>query len=181
MIKKHSETILLFLFLAVFGFCARLLPHPANIAPIAALALFGALYLPKRVSIVLPLFAMVTSDFFIGFYQWQIMLSVYASFITIGCIGLFIRNKKNFFTIGASTLSGSILFFLITNAAVWEFSSMYPKTFQGLIESYTMALPFFRNTLLGDIFYSTLLIGGFELVGYALHVRKIFQLQSENR
>ncbi len=177
--KKYLDSTLLFLFLAVFGVCARLLPHPANVAPIAALALFGALYLPRRVGIVLPLLAMMTSDFFIGFYQWQIMLAVYASFIAIGCVGLFIREKKNFLKISTTVFSGSILFFLVTNFAVWEFGSMYPKNFQGLIESYTMALPFFRNTLLGDIFYSVLLIGGFEMVTFIIKLVHLSRLKEQ--
>ena len=52
------------------------------------------------------------------------------------------------------TLSGSVLFYLITNYAVWQFTPMYTKTFAGLIQSYIMALPFFRNSLVGNLFYT---------------------------
>lgn len=150
--------------LIVFAFVLRLLPHPPNFAPIGALALFGGLYLPRRFSLLIPAGAMLLSDALIGFYTWQIMLAVYGSFALTGIIGLLVRRHKNFFTVAAGTLSGSIFFFLITNGAVWAFGSMYPQTLSGLLESYTMALPFFRNSLAGDIFYVGLLIGGYELV-----------------
>ena len=180
--QNHSfEYIILALFLIAFGIIARVLPHPANVAPIAALALFAGIYLPKRLALILPMAAMFISDFFVGFYNWKIMLAVYASFILIGCIGLLIQKNKNFFTIATGALSGSILFFLITNAAVWAFSAMYAKTFSGLLESYRMALPFFRNTLFGDIAYSALFIGGFEAIRWALQMIRMNRFQKVER
>src|SRR3989339_1070179 len=93
--------------LILLGIFSRFLPHPANFAPIGAIALFGALYLPKRYALVIPLVAMFVSDIFIGFYSWQIMLSVYVSFILMGIIGLLIRNNKKLSTILGSTILGS--------------------------------------------------------------------------
>lgn len=154
--------------LTVLGFTARLLPHPANFAPISAIAIFGALYLPKRWAIVLPIVAMFVSDIFIGFYTWQIMVAVYGSFILSGVLGLAIRNKKNALRIFSISISASLLFFVITNFAVWVFGSMYMHNFAGLIQSYTMAIPFFKNTLLGDLFYTGVLVGSFELLTYSL-------------
>jgi len=151
-------------FLVLFGFATRLLPHPANFTPIGALALFGAMYLPKRFAVILPLGAMLVSDVFIGFYDWRIMLAVYASFCLMGCIGLLIRKRKTMLTVGIGTLSGSLLFFFITNAAVWAFGTMYAHTLAGLEASYIAAIPFFRNSALGDVCYVALLVGGFETV-----------------
>ncbi|KKQ27273.1 MAG: hypothetical protein US42_C0011G0011 [Candidatus Magasanikbacteria bacterium GW2011_GWC2_37_14] len=158
--KKYLIPVLLI----VLGFSARLLPHPANFAPIGAIALFGALYLPKKYALIVPIIAMFISDIFIGFYSWQIMLAVYTSFVLMGVIGLLVRNKKSFSTILGGTLLGSVLFFLITNFAVWAFGTMYAHNFSGLIQSYTMAIPFFKNSLLGDIFYVTILVGSYELL-----------------
>lgn len=152
------------LLLIVLGLSSRILPHPANFAPIAAIALFAGIYLPKKIAIIVPLIAMALSDFIIGTYQWQIMLTVYMAFIVTGLIGLAIRNNKKFHTILGGTLLASIIFFLTTNWAVWAFGTMYPHSLSGLLQSYVMALPFFRNSLLGDLFYVGVLVGGMEIV-----------------
>jgi hypothetical protein len=159
----QKTTIVLPLLLITLGFVSRLLPHPANFAPIGAIALFAGLYLPKRWAIILPMLAMFASDYFIGFYNWRIMLAVYGSFAIAGLIGLWVRKNKKFHTILGGTLLGSITFFTITNFAVWAFGTMYTHNFDGLTQCYTMAIPFFKNTLLGDIFYTTILVGSFEL------------------
>jgi len=161
-----KKLILLVLILTIVGFAARLLPHPANFAPIGALALFGGLYLPKKWALILPLATMFISDIFVGFYAWQIMLSVYVSFVLVVGIGLLVRKNKKFRTILGGTILGSILFFLITNAAVWAFGTMYIHNLSGLLQSYTMAIPFFRNSLLGDLFYTGVLVGTVESVLY---------------
>lgn len=154
--------------LIVFGFSARLLPHPPNFAPIGALALFGGIYLPRRLALIIPLGAMILSDLIIGFYSLPIMLSVYGSFALMNVIGLWVRERKRFSTVLGGTLCGSTLFFLITNAAVWAFSGIYPFTFSGLTQSYMMGLPFFRNTLFGDLFYVGILAGSYECIAYWL-------------
>lgn len=143
---------------------ARLLPHPPNFAPIAALALFGGVYLDRRYAIILPLAAMFLADIFIGFDFLPITAAIYGSFILAGFIGIWLREHKNFVNVSAASLTASILFFIITNFAVWAFSPLYAKDFFGLVQSYTMAIPFFRNTLLGDLFYTGVFFGGFELV-----------------
>ncbi len=148
--------------LLLLGVICRFLPHLPNFAPIAAIALFGAIYLPKKWALTLPLLAMLASDIFIGFYTWQIMLSVYLSFALVVGIGLLVKKNKKFHTVLGGTLLGSVIFFLITNAAVWGFGTMYAHNFSGLIQSYYMAIPFFRNSLLGDLFYTTVLVGGYE-------------------
>jgi len=156
----------MFSILILVGFGARLLPHPANFTPIGALALFGGLYLPRRWSIIVPFAAMLLSDVVIGFYNWKIMIAVYASFIIMGLIGLAVRKNKKFAAILGGTLLGSIIFFVLTNAAVWIFGTMYTHNISGLVQSYTMALPFFKNSLLGDLFYIGVFVGILELLVY---------------
>ena len=150
--------------LIALGVMMRFLPHPANFAPIGAIAVFGGMYLPKRVALIVPLLAVLASDFFIGFYDWKIMLSVYGGFLLMGVIGLFVRKHKKVGNVIGGTLLGSLSFFLITNAAVWMFGAMYASDFAGLMQSYFMALPFFLNSVLGDLFYVGVLVGGMELV-----------------
>jgi uncharacterized membrane protein len=162
--NKQFNKLIIPILLIILGLTARLLPHPPNFTPIAAIALFGGLYLPKRWAIIAPLVAVLISDIFIGFYNWKMMLAVYGSFALMGYLGLWAKKNKSLARVVGGTLIGSILFFLVTNWSVWAFGTMYAKTLTGLIESYTLAIPFFRNSLLGNLFYVTILVGSMELV-----------------
>ena len=161
--------------LVVFGVLGRILPHIWNFAPIIAIGLFAGVYLGKRYAYLLPLVAMFVSDIFLGFYDLKLMFFVYTSFTLAGVIGYFIRNCKNVFTISAASISASALFYVITNWAVWQFSPFYEKTVEGLILSYTLALPFFRSALVGDLFYTFLFFGAYEAVLYLAHQKKLRQ------
>ncbi len=148
---------------------SRLLPHPLNFTPVAAIALFGGVYLDKRLALAIPLAAMLVSDAFLGFYGE--MLFVYGSFVGVGLIGLWIRNHKSVLSILGGTLAGSVLFFIVTNFGVWVIpGSMYAKNLAGLAECYTAAIPFFRSSVEGDVIFVTVLFGVYELV--ALFIRK---------
>lgn len=140
----------------------RLLPHPPNVAPIAALALFGGVYLNKKYALILPLLALFISDLFLGFYGAPMMFFVYGSFLLTGCVGLFLKSHKKPSLIISAALFSSLLFYLLTNFGVWLTTPLYPKTLAGLLESYAMAIPFFRNTILGDLLYTGLFFLGYE-------------------
>lgn len=155
------QTIVGFSLLIVCAVILRLIPHPPNVAPIAALALFGGVYLDKRVAFIIPLLAMVFSDMFLGFSQSAPY--IYVSFLLTVGIGLSIRRHKSFFTVIGGTLLSSVLFFLITNFGFWLTFSLYPKTIDGQLLAYFNALPFFRNSLIGDFLYTGLLFGSYEL------------------
>lgn len=148
----------------LIGVVARVLPHAPNFAPITAMALFGGTYLNKKQAIILPILAMILSDFFIGFDSFPMRLSIYGSFLIIVLIGFWLKNRVNFKTLILSSIISSLLFFVVTNFAVWTFTSMYPKTIEGLIKSYFLAVPFFRNTILGDLFYNGAFFGGWRLL-----------------
>lgn len=138
---------------------------PPNFAPIAAIALFaGARIKNRAAAIFIPLFAMLAADAFIGFYDFRIFGSVYISFALSGLIGRAIRKRVTPFRIIGASLFSSTIFFLITNAAVWFFSGMYSKTISGLMESYAMGVPFWRFTILGDLFYTVFIFGTHYLV-----------------
>lgn len=143
----------------------RALPHPPNFAPIAALALFGGVYFSKKIGLIVPILAMIISDFFIsGFYNFTLMVSVYGSFLLCVALGFWLKKHKRWYTVLGSSLLCSVLFFIITNFAVWLFTSWYTRTLSGLIQCYTMAIPFFRNTLFGDFFYVIAFFGLYEMV-----------------
>lgn len=147
----------------------RLVPHPPNFTPIAAMALFGgAHFMSRRAAFAVPLTAMLLSDLALGLaiygsFAFVSIPFVYGSFALIVGLGLLIRRRRSPLVVGGAVLTGSVLFFLVTNLGTWLTSGMYPKTLDGLIACYTAAIPFFRNALAGDLLYSAVLFGGFAL------------------
>ena len=158
--KKYLPALIL----TGLAVASRLIPHPANFTPIASVALFSGIYLPRRFAMAIPAAAMFISDIFLGFYSLPIMVSVYACFFISAVIGMRVRENKKFRTILGGTLLGSVIFFFATNLAVWAFGGLYAHTLSGLIDCYYMALPFFRNSLAGDIFYTAALVGCMEYI-----------------
>ncbi|MDP2641500.1 MAG: hypothetical protein Q8P39_03145 [Candidatus Yanofskybacteria bacterium] len=170
-----NSKFLLFFFGALFllSIAGRLLIDIPNVAPVGAFALFAGVY-ASRLSkwfLLAPIPLMLLSDIFFGTYEWQVMGSVYASFVGIAGIGFLISKRKAPGTIILATLTGSTLFYLTTNFATWAFSPLYPATLEGLVASYTMAIPFFRNTLVGDALYVGLFFGAYEYAAYLLRQR----------
>jgi hypothetical protein len=154
--------------LILFGVIVRLLPHEPNMTPITAIAFVGSLYLGKKWALVMPLLILLFSDLLIGFYDWKIVLFVYGSFALIGMLSFVALKFRAVLPVGLLVIGSSILFFLITNMAVWAFSPWYEKTISGLLYSYELGLPFFRNMLIGDILYTLALVSLFE-VGHFLY------------
>ena len=141
----------------------RFLPHPPNFVPIAALAMFGGAYFSnKGMALLIPMGIMLATDAIIGFHDT--MWIVYLSFMAMVGIGMLVGKKVGFASVTAGALTGSILFYLTTNFAVWAMGSgiFYPLNFEGLLMSYTAAIPFFHYSIAGDLFYSAILFGGFE-------------------
>jgi hypothetical protein len=95
---------------------------------------------------------------------------VYVSFALIVAIGLWLQKHRTVLPIVGAALVSSVLFFVVTNFGVWVFDSLYPKTLEGLIACFVAAIPFFRNTLLGDLLYTAVLFGGFALLEQKLPV-----------
>ena len=148
----------------------RLLPHPPNFAPLTALAVFGGIrYADRRAAILAPLLALFASDlvrevlYRYGLAdQWGLyrgMWVVYTTTTLIVLMARFASGTRSPLIIASITLAGSCLFFLVTNFAVWIDGVLYPLTREGLVACYTEAIPFFRNALLGDAFYATVLFG----------------------
>jgi len=166
--KNISKTgkileFLVALFLIFIGAILRLLPHPPNFAPISAMALFGGVYFSGILALIFPISAMLISDYFLGFYQFSLMAFVYSGFLISVFLGFWLKKHKKWYTILGASLLSSILFFILTNFAVWAFTNWYSKDLQGFIQCYLMAIPFFKNTILGDLFYVTLFFGIYQL------------------
>jgi hypothetical protein len=161
MTANHSRLLAL-LGAIVAAAALRLAPHPPNFTPIGAMALFSGAYLGRKVlAFVAPLGALLVSDLVLGFYHGQ--ATVYFSVALIVMIGMATLTRRTALRIGAAALLSSILFFVVTNLGMWAFSGIYPRTATGLEACFIAAIPFFQNTIAGDLFYATLLFGGFRV------------------
>lgn len=184
-IKLRFGVISLMIFIAALS---RLIPHPANFAPIGGMALFGTAYFSKRYwAYIIPVVTMWISDLvlnnvvyaqyfdhFVWFYSGS--LFTYGAFVLIVIAGSFTLRKVRVPNLIGSALVASVIFFLVSNFGVWFSSAMYPHTVEGLTACYLAGIPFFRNTLLGDLIYTGVLFGVFEYAQYripSLRLQKI--------
>jgi hypothetical protein len=161
MTANHSR--LLALLSAIFvAAVLRLAPHPPNFTPIGAMALFSGAYVGRRwLAFVAPLAAMVLSDAVLGFYS-----GFWVTYLAIGLIvliGRFALTRISPLRVGGAAIASSVTFFVVSNFGTWALSGMYAHTISGLAACYVAAIPFFQNTLAGDLFYATLLFGGFRI------------------
>jgi hypothetical protein len=161
---KNQKQYLVVGALVVLAIITRLIPHPFNFTAIGALALFsGSVIANKRLAFLVPVAAMLVTDAILGFHAS--MVPVYVCFVATVWIGMKMIRDINVLSVPAASITSSILFFLVTNLPFWYIDiSLYPLTWQGTIESYTAALPFFGNQIAGDIFYSTVLFGVYSLL-----------------
>ena len=148
--------------LILLGVVSRLVPHPWNATPLAAIALFGGTYLSKRWSILLPLAIVALSDVALGWHST--IPFTWGAFAVTGWLAWWIRVRPHTGRILAGSLLGSVIFFLVTNFGVWATQTLYPKTIDGLWECYAAGIPFFRNALAGDLVYTAALFGMFAAV-----------------
>ncbi len=154
----------------LIAIATRFIPHMPNLAPITALSIFSAVYLPKKQAIAVPLLARFASDLIIGFFAWPLMVAVYASHLAGVGIGLWIKRSpegtgKRWLKIGSAGLFSAGVFFLVTNFVMF-YPGSYPQSWAGLVASYTNALPFLRGTIMGDVGYTVALFGGYSLAVY---------------
>jgi len=146
---------------------SRLLPHIPNFTPIAAMALFGGAYFKdKRLAVVIPLIAMLLSDAAIQLlFGWgfhNTMIYVYIGILLTSIIGMRVGRKATISSIAIGSITASILFFIITNFGVWA-ATGYQMGIAGLSTTYVMGIPFFAPTLIGDLFFNSVLFGAFYL------------------
>jgi len=159
------------------GILSRLVPHPANVTAVGGLAIFSGARLEFKKAIIVTLGTMFLSDIILGFHS--VMWATYGSLLLAVLLGKLVQNKRSIGWVAGLTLTSSIVFYLITNFAVWLVpGSMYPKTLEGLFQSYVMALPFFRNSLIGDTGYTFIFFGAYELVMKYKHIFEIHYAKS---
>lgn len=177
----YLRWILLSAFIAIVA-AIRLLPYVAdyhflyNFSPLAAMALFGAAYFNhKWMAFGIPMLALWVSNlvldnvFLSEFYDGFVLFGnggVYLAFVLVGILGLFMLKKVTPLRVAGASLSASVLFFIVSNFFVWLQGTMYSMDFTGLVACYVAAIPFFWNTLAGDLFFCALMFGAFEAITY---------------
>jgi hypothetical protein len=157
--------ILLVAFLIGFDVAARLLPHAPGVWPFAASALFaGRVLRIQALAVVVPLAAVLLSNVALAGDDWRITLVVCVAITLPAFAGMLARRWQGAIPVIAAMLSCSLIFFVTTNFAVWAFGSLYPHSWQGLVQCFVAALPFLDKTVLGDLFWTAVLFGGAWLV-----------------
>jgi hypothetical protein len=144
----------------------------SNFTPLAAIALCGAIYFPRKYKFTVPFAALLFSDLILDFYYGAsladpLILCRYGAFALVGLLGLTISRRASLKTIVPASLVGSTIFYAVTNFFSWLTDPGYAKNFAGLIQSLTVGLPqygstptwmFFRNSLLSDLFFTLLFV-----------------------
>ena len=153
---------ILIVIIILIGAFSRIIPHPPNFTAIGAISVLGGVYFGKNyLAFLVPIISMLISDFVLGF---NMALSVYLSFLIMIPLGIGIKNKLSKLSVIKTSIYASVVFFLITNFSVWIFSTVYPNNIYGLLICYYAGIPFFFNTLLGNIFFSFSLFGIYEII-----------------
>ena len=146
---------------------ARLLPHAPDFTPVAATALFAATLLRVcPLAVLVPIAGMMLGDAMLGFYDWRVMAAVYGTLALPACAACCSDRLRRPLLIVPMLLSSSLIFFLVTNFAVWAFSPLYAANAVGLVKCYVAGLPFLRNMAEGDLFWGLVLFGGYWLLQY---------------
>ncbi len=141
----------------------RLLPHWPNVSPVAAMALFGGAYfVDRRMAFIVPFVALFLSDLFLGLHNS--MIFVYTGFALTVMIGFMLQKRVTITNTAFAVVASSVLFFLLTNFGAWLTSGLYAKTAEGLMQAYVAGIPFFQNSLLGNVVYAAVIFGGYHLL-----------------
>lgn len=184
--KQSTKLVLSAAVLIAFAALTRLFPHYPNFTAIGAMAIFGgAVIKDKKLALLLPLAALAISDICLewftpvqGFYGKE-QLFVYAAFIIITVMAMFIR-KITFGSIAFASVWSGIIFFLISNFGVWLISPAYPNTLDGLGACYWIGIPFYNreitgsfllNSIAGNLFFSAVLFSAYALVKQQYYTR----------
>ncbi|MBU2044504.1 MAG: hypothetical protein KJ619_04700 [Candidatus Omnitrophica bacterium] len=160
---------MLIIALFILGLASRLTPHLANFSPIIAIALFSGAYLNKKYSLWLPIVLYVISDLIIGLHG--VVLFTWGSVFLITLLGKRLKRNQSLVTNLSYAAISSVIFFIVTNLGVW-LGGWYPRTINGLIQCYTLAIPFFRTSLVSNVFYMLVLLGTYEFVSKKVPSRK---------
>ena len=171
-VQGNITLIIAMIFVAIMS---RLIPHYPNFTAVGAVALFGGAYLSKKWAFVIPLLALFISDLLLNnlmyaqYYDGFAMFTsgaiwTYAAFALVIGVGITVLSKVSGTRFLGASVIAAVLFFVVTNLGVWASSAMYAKDITGLIACFTAAVPFFWNTLMGNLLFGSVLFGAYEFI-----------------
>ena len=147
------------IFIAVLS---RLTNHHWNFTAVGAAAFaFALLFSNDKKMFFIPLLSLFVSDLFLGLHDT--MLFVYGGYMLALVPFILIAANSSKLQKVLTVLSGSLIFFVVSNFGVWAVGQLYPQTVAGLIETYVMGLPFYRNQFLSDIMLTPALFYVFKM------------------
>ena len=134
---------------------SRLIPHPPNFTALGAMTILaGAAIKDLRLALIIPLVAMLLSDLLLGFHSS--ILFVYGAVVVMVIMNRVLLQTASATKLILAVLGSAVLFFIVTNFGAWLSHNMYPHTFDGLMQAYVAGIPFFRNTLLSNLFFTAI-------------------------
>lgn len=174
MIAAFALLLVAVLFRVVAGFAGGNDSVWHNFSPFAAIALCGAVYLPRRAAIALPLIALLLSDIVLNVFRYHVPMLTwecvpsYFALALIAALGFSLRGKASAPALLGASVAGSLLFYVVTNTGAWLANPVYAKTFAGWLQALTVGdgVPghpptwwFYRHTLVSDVLFTTLFLG----------------------
>ncbi|MEI7917891.1 MAG: DUF6580 family putative transport protein [Candidatus Saccharibacteria bacterium] len=137
-----------------------------NLEIVTTVSVLAAITLGIQAAVIVPIATMIISDLIIG--NTSIFVYTWSAFAVIGLGALLLRklNSKPKMQILSSigfAAASSFLFFIVTNFGVWA-QGWYPATVAGLIDCYTMAIPFYRTMLIGNLILVPAAVAFYQLV-----------------
>ena len=175
--KNHKTQFGIITLLIILATASRLIEHPLNFTPISAMILFGAAHFNKKWQVFLiPLFATAISDLWISggyFNAW-----IYGSYLLIMLLGITMySNRVSFTNVIGGAIGSSLIFFIVSNFGVW----MHPLYIKSLWACYVDAIPFYQNTLAGNLFYSGVLFGSYYMLQSRFEFLQLHHIKYYNK
>lgn len=148
----------------------RIIPHVANFSPSGTLFLYSGARLRGWRMLIIPTAMMLISNLLLHFiYNYPflngIILFTLGALLLNILLGLFIRNTKNPLAIGGAAVLASMQFFIVSNFGVWLLTPAYAKSLTGLLQCYTVAIPFYATTMAGDLIFTAIIFMAHHLLG----------------
>ena len=168
--SKQLRTLLIILFVFIIASLRFFLVDFANFAPIAAAGIFAMYYFRNKwLAVAIPLIALFCSDLLLQFQNGNAlyagrMFDYVGLLCSMAIAYLLFKNSKQWLSVFSAVVFGSLAFFIISNFSVWAFGTMYVKSFDGLVQCYINAIPFYRATFAGDLLFSVVFFALFELM-----------------
>lgn len=184
---KSNQKLILVALLMIIGAFSRLIPHLPNFTPTEGITIFGVAYLGRKyLTVIIPLILMYLTDFIINnttarvYFTEQEGIVWFSNYMIFNVISLVLivfltshlLKKVNFKNVFLSAISASVVFYLVSNfGSLFSATSLYTKDFNGLMQSYVAGLPFFRTSLLSNLFFTSIIFGSYYLINSYLNAQ----------